>query len=190
MSRGKYQSKPKRLSLLSIVLIVLLAVAVISGGTMAYLAKSPEKPVKNSFETTPNPILTVNEDYSVSVSTGEADRNYAVYLRAAVVPNWSSGDSVIVVSQNSITVQEGTDWFLHTDGFYYYTKPISNGTTSPICEVSGENPGSYTLSVDIAVQAVQALGTTNEPTEKSAVLDAWKIPIQKIDSSASWTDPT
>lgn len=190
MSRGKYQSKPKGLPILTVVLIALLAVAVISGGTVAYLAQSAASPMTNTFQTTPNPTLTVNDNYSVSVSTGDDNRKYEVYLRAVVVPNWKSGDNVIAVSPDEFTVAAGTDWFLHSDGFYYYKKSISNGTTGPICAVSGDNPGSYTLSMDIAVQAIQALGTTDGTPEKSAVLDAWGIPIQIIDSGAVPTDPT
>ena len=185
MSRGKYQNKRKPFPILPVVLIALLVVALTSGGAVAYLAKSAD-PVTNTFKMAPDPTLTVNADNSVTVG----NIGYAVYLRAAVVPNWKNGNNVIAVSPDKFTVTKGTDWFHHSDGFYYYTKPISNGTTSPICTVTGDNPGNYTLSVDIAVQAIQALGTTDRTPEISAVLDAWGIPIQSIDSSASPTDPT
>ena len=192
MSRGKYQNKRKPFPILPVVLIALLVVALTSGGAVAYLARSGNDPVTNSFVKTPNPSITVdNDDYSVTVNTGNADHQYAVYLRAAVVPNWKNGNNVIAVSPDKFTVTKGTDWFLHSDGFYYYTKPISNGTTSPIYTAieTTSNPGGM-LEVDIAVQAIQALGTTDETPEILAVLDAWGIPIQSIDSGASPTDPT
>ena len=70
----------------------------------------------------------------------------------------------------------GSGWFKHTDGFYYYTKPISAGLTSPVItqvESNAEFAGS--LGIDIAVQVIQALGTTDGQYEQTAVFDAWGV---------------
>lgn len=172
MSRGKYQRKRKPFPLVAVMLIALLVLGISSGGTVAYLSKAADKEVTNTFETAPAPTVTVNEDNSVSIG----DHGYAVYVRAVVVPNWKYGDQVVAAAPGEFTITAGTDWVLH-NGFYYYTKPIAKGTTTPICSVTAGNTDN--LVVDIAVQVIQALGTTDADSTKTAVLDAWGIQPDK-----------
>ena len=170
MSRGKYQNKRKPFPILPVVLIALLVVALTSGGAVAYLAKSAD-PVTNTFKMAPDPTLTVDADNIVTVG----NIGYAVYVRAAVVPNWKYSDRIIAADPASFSIEPGDNWF-YTDGFYYYKLPVqSGGTTSPIYTAikTTSNPGGM-LEVDIAVQAIQALGTTDDDN-KAAVLDAWDI---------------
>ena len=155
-----------------VLLIVLLMAGLSTGGAVAYLAKSAD-PVTNTFEIAKNPTLTVNEDNSVTVGAF----GYAVYVRAAVVPNWKNGNNVIATtSAFTVNLAVDSNWFLHEDGFYYYKLPVqSGGTTTQIFEsVTADPTTNYTLTVDVAVQAIQALGTTDVGDE-TAVLNAWKV---------------
>ena len=176
MSRGKFQRKRKPFPIIMVLLIVLLMAGLSTGGAVAYLAKSAD-PVTNTFEIAQNPTLTVNEDNSVTVGKF----GYAVYVRAAVVPNLKSGNDVIMTTGTfEVVLEDDSKWFEH-GGFYYYRLPVqSGGQTSPIYStVTTDSSRGGILDVDIAAQAIQAVGTTDvtaeEPIEKSAVLDAWGI---------------
>lgn len=182
MSRGKYQAKPKGLPILTVALIVLLAVAIISGGTVAYLAKSAAKPAVNTLLADQNPVVEItntNGKHYVTVK----NTGYAVYLRAAVVVNWKNDTNVIAAPPSDFTIDPGDGWVYH-NGFYYYTAPVTNNLETSLIvldavEASAQK-ANYTLTVDIAVQAIQALGTTDGTPEELAVLNAWGVQPESL----------
>ena len=184
MSRGKYQSKRKPFPILSVALIVLLVGALTSGGAVAYLAMSPENNVTNTFvqASPPNPQV-VNQDGKYCIDVG--DPGYEVYVRAAVIPNWKYGNEIVPASPSSFSFTAGDDWILHTDGFFYYAKPISTGCTSSIYTKvdASENPGGI-LCVDVAAQAIQAPGETDGPDFETAVYNAWRIQPESLKPSS------
>lgn len=123
---------------------------------------------------------------------------YPVYVRATFVVTWADEDGIRYYK----TPKPGEDYTISLNydfwkqlggdnGYYYYwdnTKdaPLavsSKGQTEEFifkCEpVQGANaPEGYTLSVDILVQTVQAVGTTdddNEHPDVDAWRDAWSI---------------
>lgn len=174
MSRGKYQSKEKSLPVLLLVVALLLIAAMSTGGIVAYLATAPEKGVTNTFvlASPPKPQVVANQDGNYCVDVG--DPGYEVYVRAAVVANWKYGNEIIPAPPSAFSFTPGEGWVLH-DGFFYYTKPIASGSTSAIytAVTASANPGGV-LHVDIAVQAIQAPGGTDE-TDTMAVINAWGV---------------
>lgn len=161
--------------LLAIALTAVLVLSLFVGGTVAYLAKESDNTVSNRFlpAQPPAPAVVLRESgYCVDVG----DPGYAVYVRAAVVPKQVAGDSVVAVSPDVFTITPGDNWFLHSDGFYYYSLPVTSGLTSAVYKsVSASGSQDGTLEVDIAAQVIQAVGTTDEPNVMTAVLSAWGV---------------
>ena len=177
MRHGKYQ---KRTISPAIWIVLILAVLGMSfGGARAYLSHAGGE-VENSFTTEVHPTITVSDDYKVTVS----NTNYAVYLRAAVVVNWDNNntDTVLAAKSGEYTLTPGDGWVLHGD-FYYYNRAVTNGTIgTPVITASGAKDG-YTLKVDVAVQAIQAVGQTDDATPIDAVEQAWGIPTNTINGT-------
>ena len=175
MGRGKFQSKARPLSALTLLLLVLLVVAMSSVGVAAYLAKSSDSNVVNTFSAAAAPApQVVTRDGKSCVDVGNP--GYAVYVRAAVVPNWTHNGAVLPVAPSTFTITPGENWFAHTDGFLYYKLPVSSGVTGPIYTGIGTTEkGNGSIMVDVAVQVIQALGETDGPDVETAVLNAWGI---------------
>ena len=174
MCHGKYQKRT-----ISPVIWIVLILAVLGmsfGGARAYLSHTGGE-VENSFTTEVHPTITVSDDYKVTVS----NTNYAVYLRAAVVVNWDNNntDTVLAAKSGEYTLTSGDGWVLHGD-FYYYNQAVTDGTIgTPVITASGAKDG-YTLKVDVAVQAIQAVGQTDGDSPVDAVFDAWGITAGEI----------
>lgn len=72
-----------------------------------------------------------------------------------------------------------SDWEKRSDGYYYCKTPIPSGDITPVLikscrQVNPEHaPEGYSLSVELLVQTVQAVGTT-DAENKDAYLDAWR----------------
>ena len=179
MRRGKYQKQVKGYLIWAVALVALV-LACSFPGVVAFLAKSPAGDAVNIFEAAqpPLPQVVLQDGYSC-VDVG--DSGYAVYVRAAVIPNWKEQEGVVVMTSNGFSITPGPDWVEHTDGFFYYTKPISSGRTSPIytAVTAGSKPGG-TLEVDVAAQVIQALGTTDGSDPLTAVLDAWGVQPESL----------
>lgn len=159
-------------------ILLLAALGMSFGGTKAYLSYSAG-PVPNRFTADVHPTISVSDDYKVTVS----NTAYGVYLRAAVVVNWKSTDGNSILAAMP---KEGTDytvdgaWEKLDENFYYYNQVVTNGTIdAPIVTLSGTKSG-YTLVANIAVQAVQAVGQTDEDDPQDAVFNAWNIQAAQI----------
>lgn len=155
-------------SLLALVLAALLLTVAVSG-TLAYLVDRTQT-VTNTF--TPTQVdITVNQD-AYTITNVQDDENVDVYVRAAVLVNWKSGNDVFgeVVEH---TFETEAKWVSHTDGFYYYTEKVPvGGTTSVLVKnlsVTSNAPAQgFAATVEILAQAIQA-----EP--KAAVVNAWGV---------------
>ncbi|MCH5317508.1 MAG: hypothetical protein J1E05_05980 [Eubacterium sp.] len=139
---------------------------------------------------------TVKKDLYFKVGLTE----YPVYVRVAIVYTWQNESGIVYFSkpteatpifdnENEIIGYNGDytislntgatdDWVLRDDGFYYFKSPVeSNGKTSVLInecrQVNAAPIEGYTLSVEVIVQTVQAVGSTDTP-DNSPGIDAWK----------------
>ena len=172
MRRGKYLKKCRRTSPAAWIILVLVLLSLSFGGARAYLSISGDS-VTNSFVIDNNPGISVGSDYRVTVTA-----EYAVYLRAAVVPSWKSNSTnniLAAIPSERTDYTVGNDW-VYSGGYYYYTQAVTKNqpTTTPIVTSSTGTREGYTLTMDVAVQAIQAIGTTDDGNIK-AVVDAWGV---------------
>ena len=179
MRHGKFQAPRRRISPAIWVVLILAVLGISIGGVRAYLSYSAGE-VNNLFTADMNPTVTVGKDYKVKVTA-----DYAVYLRAAIVVNWKSGSGkLLAVQPEGYSLTPGEGWVKHKDGFYYYRKAVNKGdeippvvqTVAPPGEDSQYYKEDYTLVANVAVQAIQALGTT-DTGNTPAVTAAWGIPV-------------
>lgn len=186
------------------VIIVACIALVMAIGTIAVFAYLSGKsgPVKNTLTADPDPSPAIVETFDgtvkkdVKVNVGKND--YTVYVRAAIVVNWVDGQGNIysqapventdyelnVLLDTAVDATKKSHWhYCSSDGFYYFSQPVSsNGTTDILIDsasvLSGANvPSGYTLSVEIAAQMIQAIGTTDADDTKLAVVDAWGVTV-------------
>lgn len=166
MSNGKEINRGKRMRVFVAALLVLVIAGASIGGVAAYLSGTSQ-PVTNDLKTANEPALGVNADNSIVVN--HYYFGYAVFLRAAVVVNWENTETHSLVAEvpvegtdYSLTV-DGTQWFRHTDGFYYYKGIIQeNKVTAPVVKITPlrERDG-YQLTVKVVAQTIQAVGETD-----------------------------
>lgn len=171
----------KKMLVLLTALIVVLCAAV--GGTVAYLVTSTG-PVTNTF--TPSKVTTeIDEKFNEKVKNEVKIKNKGdvdAYIRAAVVITWQDANGVVlgqkpVAGTDYLITWTLNDWTaLNSDGYYYYTNPVSaNGGTTGVlfteCKPVKPAPvDGYTLHVEIISEAIQA-----EPT--SVVTGAWGVSV-------------
>ena len=155
--------------------LALVFLAVI-GGTVAYLIDTAG-PVTNTF--TPSNIdITVDENFEGKVKENVQIKNTgdtAAYIRAKIVVTWKktvkvNGEDIEFVFSD--TPELGTHytmelnnsaWIKGSDGFYYYLSPVSpESSTSNLINkatwIKACDDTSYSLSIDIISQAIQADG--------------------------------
>jgi len=111
-------------------------------------------------------------------NTGTTD----AYFRVALVGNWQNDEGNIVdnwdETQGTFTGLPGTNWFKHTDGFYYYKNPVNKASDTTPTEITNKLFTKYTapatppvegavLHLDIVVQAVKY------DNAKAKVTEAW-----------------
>lgn len=172
--------------ILSLCLIFALAV----GTTLAYL-KVNTSPVTNTFKAATSEIkidenVKNGEKSSIQVvNTGTA----VSYVRVKLVMNWVDGNGKVVSggSLPKVTLKEGSDWFLGTDGIYYYTKPVAlNCQTSNLLDGSPikqpeDAPDGCHLEVTVLAESIQAAPST-------AVEGAWAVKV--VSGKLTPTTPT
>ena len=166
--------KLKRSWILIAAVVLLLTFAV--SGTIAWIADSSDS-VENVF--TPGKVDTeIDEEFdneiksSIKIENKKDSSNVPVYVRVSVSGYWCDKDDAIIDSwDGSITL--GTDWFLGSDGFYYYNKSIAPGekTTNLLgqaIESIVKEDGSY-LVVNVVHQSIQYKPVNVVNTEWPAV---------------------
>lgn len=187
-------------------IFILIAIAVVVAATALVIASfiMRSAKVKNTFIPADSVVPEIKETFNdnklkenVYFKVGETD--YPVYVRAAIAVTWKNAEDGTVYFSNPI---EGihynislndTDWKEIEStteagkgySYYYLTKPVESGGTTPYliyeCEqiLMDENvPEEYTLSVEIIVQTVQAVGSTDENNPNGVIpayQDAWGI---------------
>lgn len=182
-----------------IALAVLLAA--IAALVIAAYVRRPGK-VTNEFTPAVSDNPTVEETFDGTLKEDVYFQmpavGYPVYVRAAILVTWKD-ENGIVYFENPVS---GTDYDLtlkltndeeetvwekitNSEGadYYYYVDPVASGGTTSVliksCEQLREAPADgYTLSVEIIVQTVQAIGYTdgeNGEPEIEAYKDAWGL---------------
>ena len=119
---------------------------------------------------------------AVTETTGEGTTSYSVttdssttdaYLRAAIVLNWSNGDSIVYDPDKQFPEPTvNSNWTLLQDGYYYYNGAVAPDTTVPFFTVNTTDG----LQVVVMADAIQA-----KPKDASA--DAWGF----VYGDSGWT---
>ena len=163
--------------ILSLCLIFALAV-----GTTFALLKANTAPVTNTFKAAESGTHVDVED-SGNEKTGIFVKNEGTatsYVRVKLVMNWVSKDGKTISGEPvNIDVNYDMDnWFLGTDGIYYYKTPVgpkdsdnnmtANLLKDPITEPTDGKPAGCHLEVTVLAESIQAAPDT-------AVKDAWKV---------------
>ena len=171
----------KNKKLIIIIVALLLAICTATGVTVAYIF-TDTPPVENTFD----PVFVsceVEENFNGTTKTDVKVKNTGdinAYIRATFVVTWTNasnnvlGQMPVLGTDYSLTL--GSDkWVLGSDGFYYYTLPVSANTSTEVLisaiTLIGTAPTDYKLSVHVAATAIQA-----EPIK--AVTNAWNVQIQ------------
>lgn len=161
--------------ILSLCLIFALAV-----GTTFALLKANTDPVTNTF-TAAKSKITIEEKTDNGIKSEIYVKNEGTatsYVRVKLVMNWVDGNGNVVSGNNlpKVTLKEGSDWFLGTDGIYYYTKPVArNCQTSNLLDGSPikqpeDAPEGCHLEVTVLAESIQAAPST-------AVEGAWAVTV-------------
>lgn len=177
MYQGKYSGKKKRSKRksMAIALGLLLTVIVSSALTIAYISHS-SRSVENKFA--PSSITTaiieeVKDGKKSSVTIQNTGLTEA-FIRAAVIANTVDEEGNITGLADVSEELGSSDWILHSDGFYYYTKPVApEGFTG---ELLAEEIDLKDLQVTILAEAIQS-----EPA--SAAEDAWGVYPASLESN-------
>ena len=178
--------RKKHLVLLFSIVLLLTAVA---GGTLAFIAVKTAS-VQNQFESAYVTCqVNVNDDNSIDLmNTGNVD----AYIRAAIIVNWMDSEGNVLGAAPKEAVDEnGGDYSLvinnttwqkdDTTGFYYYKARVGASESTDnlidyIYETTDNRPSSYTLSIEVIAEAIQADGVT-DADGTPAVQDAWFNPL-------------
>lgn len=112
------------------------------------------------------------------------------YVRVKLVMNWVDDKENVVSGDNlpKVSLKEGSDWFLGTDGIYYYKMPVApKGQTSNLLEgtpIKQENaPEGCHLEVTVLAESIQAAPST-------AVQQSWGVDVDPATSKLTQTPPT
>ena len=168
----------RKILLLASVLMMMAVLAV--GGTLAYFTDEDDK--TNTF-TVGNVDIELTEPKWDEDGSGDAPDVYPgeplakdptitnigvnpCFVRVSVEGLDCLGDAgMITYRTDYVEGKLGDDWVLHTDGYFYYTKPLASGeTTDALCDQIvmpfGLENGDSVTEYDIIVNAyaVQAQG--------------------------------
>lgn len=170
---GKHVAKTnrhagKRKSPLALLVLVMVMVGLVAGGTLAYLLTSTNA-ITNTFtpaSTTPDIVEEFDGTEKSSIiiqNSGTA----AAYIRVALVGNTVDANGHVTGGfEVEVTLPANTKWVYH-NGYYYYTEPVAGG------EYTGELLGSKIVLAEGQTVTVLAQSIQAEPA--AAVLDAWDV---------------
>lgn len=169
--------------ILSLCLIFALAV-----GTTFALLKASTDPVKNTF-TAAKSEIKIDEDVTGGQKKSIVVKNTGTavsYVRVKLVMNWVDDETGSVSGEPvGITPVINTpDWFLGTDGIYYYKKPVAanDGVTTNLLKdpITQQNaPKGCHLEVTVLAESIQA-------APSAAVEGAWTA--VKVGSDGNLTE--
>ena len=176
MKRAKHSMGFRGKSLTLIIsLVALCAVAV--GGTLAWLFDSSEK-LENNFYI-PDAEIDIEEKFVGNEKTNVGVTNTGkteVYVRVMLVETWRNEDNQVVAKPEGAVVSYewgSSDWVKGSDGYYYYTKPLDVGATTPnlidiaTCTVP---KGAALLDLEVVAQGIQSM-------PEDAVEEAWGVTV-------------
>lgn len=170
----------KKTVLLALCLVLILATV---GGTVAYLVVKTNSQ-ENTFEPT-----TVDSAPVRTAAGGVAVQNTGAttaYVRAAIVFDW------VVLDENgnptsthysyepqinvdyTIAYGNANGWVKGSDGYWYYTRPVAAGATTPELILSyervGERHPGYQLSMEVITSGLQA-------TPERVASEVWGVSV-------------
>lgn len=180
----------------ALICVAMVCVVAIAAFVSAYfLRKSGD--VVNEFKPAESVLPEVVETFTqkdekfvkenVCFDVGITD-DYPVYVRAAIVITWKNEKGVVyykkpVEGQDySLTLNISSDgWTKRDDDEFYYYKPyvLSGKKTGILIEKCEQLDTAippaegYSLSVELVVQTVQAIGST-DGENGAPIIDAWK----------------
>ena len=175
--------------ILSLCLIFALAV-----GTTVALLVAHTNAVTNTF-TAAKSDITIKEDVKNGKKSSIQVENIGTatsYVRVKLVMNWVSDDGKTISGEPvNIDVNYDMDnWFLGTDGIYYYKTPVgpkdsdnnmtANLLKDPITEPTDGKPAGCHLEVTVLAESIQA-------APSKAVTESWHV---GVDSNGHLTKPT
>lgn len=122
--------------------VVVLVIALIAGGTMAWFTSEAE--VLNTF-TAGEVEITIEEEFdedaAVNVNPGDTIEKEVyientgtkrAYIRVLLEPTWTFADDEVLNGWGPASIDElHEDWFIGTDGNYYYENVLALGATAP-----------------------------------------------------------
>lgn len=177
--------------ILSLCLIFALAV-----GTTVALLVAHTNAVTNTFKVATSEIkIEEKTDGGIKSEIYVKNEGTATsYVRAKLVMNWVSDDGSKTISATPVGITpviNDPDWFLGTDGIYYYTKPVGpdgsdNDTTTNLLKnpiTQPDAPEGYHLEVTVLAESIQAA-----PSE--AVIKSWGVGVDPVTSKLTQTTPT
>lgn len=197
----KRRQKAKRVG--SGFVLLILAVVLAIGGTLAYIIANTEE-VKNKF--TPGEVrCEVLEDFDKITKSNVRIKNTgntAAYIRATYVVTWQKEDGTVnakmPVAKTDYTIKfaDDSDWIQIGD-YWYYTLPVlpfeagvetgETGVLIASCKLAegAAVPTGYHLSVEIIASAIQS-----EPA--SVVAEKWHVAVDngEITGAAASADTT
>ncbi len=163
------------------ILCACLAIGAGAGFTLAYIfAKTPQ--VNNSFE----PVFVsclVEESFDGVTKSDVRVRNTGdidAYIRATFVVMWTSEEGAVYgaqpIANTDYAIELGSQkWMKGSDGFYYYSNPVSAGAATDVLiqsiTILTDAPEGYGLSVHVSATAIQT-----QPAE--AIYEVWGASVE------------
>lgn len=188
------------------VLALVLVLTVAVGGTVAWLSKGTD-PVVNTFTMgTVGPEINETFNGDTKSNVGVTNKGTVpVFVRVKLLFTWQTGAEPggngnpgkpgtivgVPVTEKDITWKWGSNenWQKGTDGYFYYTVPLSGESPHLLDSVSvretSENGKVYNLGLNILVDAVQA-------TPADAAEETWGVIVRdgKITQDSTKADLT
>ena len=193
--REKTRTLKQKLAIAAVALLLCCSV----GGTLAWLATSTG-PVTNTFEPT-WVECEVSDTYENGAKTNivvtnpnnpKTPTNVDAYIRVTFAATWEDPkDGYAAVAKDTsefytnlaavTNTYLSDDWFVGSDGFYYYKHIVKVGDTtsqvftSAITIPTDDSGNGYELNVQILAEDIQADGVNSSGTP--AVADVWPVTV-------------
>lgn len=179
----------RKLKIWAAALTTIVLLLSLVGGVYAYLHANstvdtntftPQPTVKPTVAITP----TTPSGYQVDIRF--PDPGYAVFVRVAIIVTWQNADGAVyaklpVADKDYSLTCDQTNWFRDGNGFYYHKASVTKASDLKDLVTSFQSNGTippaegYSLTLQVAVQTIQALGYTDADGTIPAVTDAWGV---------------